>query len=217
MKQEDTKKKILEEALRLFSENGYDSVSVGEIANAVGIKAPSLYCHYAGKQAIFEAIIEEVSEKYEQYTNNVDIHMRESKKDVGLFSDIDEELLIHKVNQIFEFSLHDDTISRFRKMMTIEQFRTSQLSSLYTERYIDRMIEYHSAIFDALIKAGEISNENPEELALMYVSPIIILLGVCDREPWREEECVKKLEKHVKLFYHTFNIINRKSPDQNGG
>ena len=41
MKQEDTKQKILDKALELFSEYGYDSVSVGQIAQAVGIKAPS--------------------------------------------------------------------------------------------------------------------------------------------------------------------------------
>lgn len=46
MKQEDTKKIILKKALELFSERGYDSVSVGEIAQKVGIKAPSLYNHY---------------------------------------------------------------------------------------------------------------------------------------------------------------------------
>lgn len=42
MKQEDTKQKILNIALELFSDKGYDSVSVYEIAKAVGIKAPSL-------------------------------------------------------------------------------------------------------------------------------------------------------------------------------
>lgn len=43
MKQEDTRQKILDKALELFAAKGYDSVSVGEIAQAVGIKAPSLY------------------------------------------------------------------------------------------------------------------------------------------------------------------------------
>ena len=52
MKQEDTKKKILDKALELFAAQGYNSVSVGEIAQAVGIKAPSLYNHYPSKQAI---------------------------------------------------------------------------------------------------------------------------------------------------------------------
>ena len=58
MKQEDTKQRILDKALELFSAHGYDSVSVGEIAKAVGIKAPSLYNHFPGKHAIFDAIVE---------------------------------------------------------------------------------------------------------------------------------------------------------------
>lgn len=209
MKQEDTKSKILEKALELFASNGYDSVSVGEIARAVGIKAPSLYSHYPSKQAIFDAIISDVSEKYEHYTNGINIHMHESVKDVSLFTGINEESLIQKVHQIFDFSLHDATISRFRRMTTIEQFRSPELSDLYTERYIDRMISYHADIFTALIKAGEISDENPETLALMYVSPIITLLGVCDRQPKREEECLEKLDAHVRLFYRTYNISQK--------
>ena len=55
MKQEDTKQRILSESLRLFSENGYDAVSVAEIASAGGIKAPSLYKHYKSKRDILTA------------------------------------------------------------------------------------------------------------------------------------------------------------------
>ena len=58
---EDTKQRILEKSLELFSTKGYDAVSVGEIAKAVGIKAPSLYNHFPSKQAIFDAILETTS------------------------------------------------------------------------------------------------------------------------------------------------------------
>ena len=47
-----TRDRILEEALRLFSEKGYDGTSVESIAEAVGIKAPSLYKHFKGKEDI---------------------------------------------------------------------------------------------------------------------------------------------------------------------
>lgn len=40
MKQEDTRQKILAKALELFSVHGYDAVSVGQIAAAVGIQGP---------------------------------------------------------------------------------------------------------------------------------------------------------------------------------
>ena len=52
----DTKQRILDEALTLFSEKGYANVFVGDIAERVGIKAPSLYKHYKSKRAIFDAI-----------------------------------------------------------------------------------------------------------------------------------------------------------------
>lgn len=205
MKKEDTKQIILEKALELFSEKGYDSVSVGEIAKAVGIKAPSLYNHYPSKQAIFDAIVESTAEQYERYTEGINVHVGDAKKDIGVFSGIDEEALFEKVKKIFIYSLHDGAISRFRKMMTIEQLRSPELSKLYSERYVDRLIKYHAGIFQSLITAGEIKNENPETLAMMYVAPVIALIGICDREPQREDECLKKLDLHVRLFFRTFN------------
>lgn len=205
MKQEDTKKRILEKALELFAENGYDSVSVSEIAKAVGIKAPSLYSHYPSKQAIFDAIVEDTALQYEKYTDEIDIHVQDAQKDTMIFSEITEEFLTQKVCQIFSYSLHSKAISRFRRMMTIEQFRSERLSAFYNERYVERMIRYHAAIFKNLIAAGEIKGENPETLAMIYVAPVVTLLGVCDRQPEREEECVKKLKEHVSLFYRTFN------------
>ena len=51
-----TKQRILLEALRLFSRKGYDAVSVEQIADAVGVKAPSLYKHYKSKQDIFDVM-----------------------------------------------------------------------------------------------------------------------------------------------------------------
>ena len=206
MKQEDTKQRILDKALELFSTQGYDSVSVGEIAKAVGIKAPSLYNHFPGKQAIFDAIVESTAAQYEADTDKIDIHVQNAKQDIPVFTEITADALFEKVRQIFEYSLHNETISRFRRMMTIEQFRSPDLAALYSARYVDRMVEYHANIFRNLIAAGEIANLNPVTLAYAYVSPVITLLGVCDRQPEREEECLKKLDEHVKLFFDTYNI-----------
>lgn len=205
MKQEDTKNKILKKALELFSSKGYDSVSVGEIAKAVGIKAPSLYNHYPSKQAIFDAIVEDTAMQYEKYTDEIDIHVQDSERDIGVFAEITEEKLIRKVRQIFSYSLNDSTISSFRKMMTIEQFRSPKLSELYSKRYVERIVLYHAGLFQSLIAAGEIKNENPEVLAMMYAAPVITLLGVCDRQPEREAECLEKLDAHIRLFFRTFH------------
>lgn len=205
MKQEDTKQKILEKALELFSAYGYDSVSVGMIAQAVGIKAPSLYNHFSGKQAIFDAIVEATAAQYEQDTDKIDIHVQNAPQDVPVFTEISENALVAKVHQIFDYSLHNETISCFRRMMTIEQFRSPELAALYSRRYVERVIAYHAGIFRSLIDGGELLPEDPDTMALMYVAPVITLIGICDRQPEREAECRKKLDAHVRLFFRTFH------------
>ena len=208
MKQEDTKQKILDKALELFSASGYDSVSVGEIAKAVGIKAPSLYNHYPSKQAIFDAIVASTAAQYEEDTGKIDIHVQDAAQDIPVFTEITEEALFEKVRQIFEYSLHNEKISRFRRMMTIEQFRSPQLAALYSRRYVERMIDYHAGIFRALIAAGEIRAEDPDALAMMYVSPVMTLIGICDRQPEKEADCLEKLREHVYLFFRMVHTKN---------
>ena len=206
MKQEDTKKKILDKALELFAAQGYDSVSVGEIAQAVGIKAPSLYNHYPSKQAIFDAIVETTALQYEKDTGRIDIHVQRAAADIPMLMTIGEEELFEKVRQIFDYSLHNDNIRKFRKMMTIEQFRSPSLGELYTRRFSERLVDYHAEIFRSLIAAGVIYGGDTNALALMYVAPVITLIGVCDRQPEREAECLEKLKSHVKQFYSMVHI-----------
>ena len=204
MKQEDTRKRIIEKALELFSTRGYDAVSVGEIAKSVGIKAPSLYNHFPGKQAIFDAIVEETALQYQRDTDQIDIHVQDVAQDIPVFTEITEDALFEKVRQIFEYSLHNETVSRFRRMMTIEQFRSPELSALYSRRYVERMVAYHAGIFRSLIASGELRAEDPDTMAMMYIAPVITLLGICDRQPEKEAECLMRLESHVRLFFRLF-------------
>ena len=201
MRQEDTKQRILDKALELFSAQGYDAVSMGQIAAAVGIKAPSLYNHFPGKQAIFDALVASTAAQYEADTDKLDIHVQNAARDIPVFTEITEDALFEKVRQIFEYSLHNETISRFRRMMSIEQFRSPELAALYSARYVERVVRYHAGIFRALIAAGEIAAEEPEALAMLYVAPVLTLIGVCDRQPEREGECLQKLRTYVRLFF----------------
>ena len=211
MKQEDTKRRILDKALELFSTQGYDSVSVGEIAKAVGIKAPSLYNHFPSKQAIFDAIVEATAAQYERDTDRIDIHVQDAERDIPVFTEITADGLFEKVRQIFDYSLHNETIRRFRRMMTIEQFRSPELAALYSQRYVDRVLHYHAGLFRDLIAAGKVRAEDPDTLALLYVAPVLTLIGICDRQPEREAECREKLRQHVDLFFQMTR------PDGGGG
>lgn len=52
----DTRQRILAEASALFRRQGYQATSTRQIANAVGIRQPSLFHHFANKQAILEEL-----------------------------------------------------------------------------------------------------------------------------------------------------------------
>lgn len=206
MRQDDTKQRILKEALKLFSTDGFESVSVEQIARAVGIKAPSLYHHYRSKQAIFDAIMEDSSKRYGEYTGQLSIHMRNAEQDVPVFAQITEDGLSEKVRHMFLYSLHDEVVSQLRRMMTIEQFRNPELAAMYTKRFVDNFTSYHAELFRFLMEAGKMRTEDPEVLALMYTAPIFTLIGVCDRQPERETECLQRLDAHIRLFFRTFHV-----------
>ena len=69
----DTKENILMTALVLFAKNGYEAVSVNDIASRIGITKGALYKHYKNKRAIFESIIKRMYEIDAQRAEKYDV------------------------------------------------------------------------------------------------------------------------------------------------
>ncbi len=53
-----TAERILDAAEDLFAEKGYSATSLGDVADRVGIRSPSLYNHFRNKEALYEAVLE---------------------------------------------------------------------------------------------------------------------------------------------------------------
>lgn len=196
----NTKKRILDEALTLFSENGYGNVYVAQIAEAVGIKAPSLYKHYKSKQDIFNAILDEMKKSYDKQASMLNISGEDAVSDAEVYSDIGEDELVRMATGLFLYFLHDDYAQKFRKMLTIEQFRDSELAHLLTKEYADDPLSYQSAMFSMLCEKGVLRKYDPDVMALHFYAPIYFLLTVCDREPQRETESTELLKRHIRQF-----------------
>ena len=196
----NTKKRILDEALTLFSENGYGNVYVAQIAEAVGIKAPSLYKHYKSKQDIFNAILDEMKKSYDKQASMLNISGEDAVSDAEVYSYIGEDELVRMATGLFLYFLHDDYAQKFRKMLTIEQFRDSELAHLLTKEYADDPLSYQSAMFSMLCEKGVLRKYDPDVMALHFYAPIYFLLTVCDREPQREKESTELLKRHIRQF-----------------
>ena len=196
----NTKQRILDEALTLFSEKGYANVFVNDIAEKVGIKAPSLYKHYKNKQAIFDAIIDEMSSKFEQQAQALSINGTDPAADAEVYRSMDEDHLIKLGNDLFTYFLHDNYTKRFRKMLTLEQFKDKDLAKVYSEQYVDKPLSYQGMLLGLLVAQGLLVTENVPIMTLHFYAPIYMLLTVCDREPDREPEALKLIEEHIRQF-----------------
>ena len=57
---EATRRQLVEIATRLFARQGYDGTSIESVLEASGVSRGALYHHFDGKDALFEAVLEEV-------------------------------------------------------------------------------------------------------------------------------------------------------------
>lgn len=195
-----TKQKILNAAMTLFAEKGYSDVYVGDIAEAVGIKAPSLYKHFKSKQEIFNAILNEMKNNYDKQAAALHMNGNSAECDATMFADISEDMLVQMGIGLFRFFLHDEYASKFRKMLTLEQFHNNELSVLYSKQYVDDPLNYQSAVFSFISASGGFINADPNIMALHFYAPIYMLLTMCDRQPEREDEALRLIEQHIKQF-----------------
>ena len=196
----DTKQRILDEALTLFSEKGYANVFVGDIAERVGIKAPSLYKHYKNKRAIFDAIVELMNTRFAEQAKALNISGTDAAADSKIYRDMSEENLLVLGRQLFLYYLHDDYNRKFRKMLTLEQFHDKELAKVYSKLYVDDPLSYQSMLLGMVAQAGLLHTDNVEIMTLHFYAPIYYLLTICDRDPSREPKALETLDAHIRQF-----------------
>ena len=180
----DTKSRILDAALTLFSDKGYANVFVSEIAERVGIKAPSLYKHFESKQAIFDALIEEMNNSFLKQAGMLHIQGNDAARDAAIYKNLSEDQLIRL----------------FRKMLSMAAYHDKELSEAYMKHYVDDPLSYQGMLLKLMVQEGVLHTENAEIMTLHFYAPIYMLLTSCDRDPSRETEAVEILEKHIRQF-----------------
>ena len=200
-----TKQRILDEALTLFSEKGYETVTVAEIAKAVGVKAPALYKHYKNKRDIFDAIVVQMQDSYDKQAAAMQMDGRDAGKDQSLYIDTSEDTTVKRSMELFLYFLRDGNERKFRKMLTLEQFGDKDLAAVYAKQYVDFPLAYQSALFGFMVSTGVTVSENPQIMALQYYAPVYFYLRVCDRQPERETEALTALEQHFRQFIRLYH------------
>ena len=186
-----TKERILEAALTLFAENGYDGTSVEQIANIVGIKAPSLYKHFKGKEDILNALIDSAEVRYEE--------MFGSEKNIGKIPESQEEFIKETMGRV-AFTMHDPIIRKTRMFLVQEQFRNERISEVTTRHQLDGVQKMFARIIKEMMEKGIVKNDDPSLHAVELTAPAVLLIAQADRQPQCEKELLESIEKHVQHF-----------------
>ena len=176
MKREDTKQRILTEALKLFSVNGYEAVTVEQIATAVGVKAPSLYKHYKSKRDIFDSIVERMNEMDLEQAKEYDMPEGTLEETAEAYRDVPLEKVRVYTKAMFLYWTEEEFSSCFRKLLTLEQYRDAGMARLYQQYLSTGPLEYMADIFRSMSD----SDETARQLALEFYGPIYLLYGVYD-------------------------------------
>jgi hypothetical protein len=199
-----TKKKILYCALDLFSQRGYEGVSMRDIAAEVTIKGASLYNHFKSKQDIFESILDEMNDRYEKSILEMQAPLGTADEVADVYSLFSEEKLKYLVCGMFHYFLNDEYVSKFRKILTLEQFKNVKVGATYEDIYFKGALEYQTKLFSNLIQLGNFIKCDPEIMALQFYAPIYLLICQYDHYPEREEEAYVLLKKHVEQFMKSY-------------
>ena len=168
------KEEILIVALHLFARDGYEAVSVSQIAGELDMTKGALYRHYKSKRDIFDCIVQRMEQQDSEQARQNEVPEESIEKVPEEYQNVSVEDFVGYSKSMFEYWTEDDFASSFRKMLTIEQFRSEGMQKLYQQYLVSGPAEYVKDLF----KNMEI--KNPEEEAVKFYANMFFYYSVYD-------------------------------------
>ena len=190
------KEEILIVALHLFARDGYEAVSVSQIAGELDMTKGALYRHYKSKRDIFDCIVQRMEQQDSEQARQNEVPEESIEKVPEEYQNVSVEDFVGYSKSMFEYWTEDDFASSFRKMLTIEQFRSEEMQNLYQQYLVSGPAEYVKDLF----KNMEI--KNPEEEAVKFYANMFFYYsmydGAADKAKSQFEQMLDKIVEEMK-------------------
>ncbi len=166
---QNTKYKIFESSVDLFSKKGYEGVSIREIAKSVGIKESSIYNHFSSKEELLRIIIDffEIEIKKAVLSD-------EEKKEFA-FVNPPKTLLKESMKKFMKFA-DTELMAKIYRILIVEQFRNERARNILLSSFINGPEESLKKYFKILMDTGFIEKSDPDYLAKEYSNSIFSMV-----------------------------------------
>ena len=144
------KEEILIVALHLFARDGYEAVSVSQIAGELDMTKGALYRHYKSKRDIFDCIVQRMEQQDSEQARQNEVPEESIEKMPEEYQNVSVEDFVGYSKSMFEYWAEEDSASSFRKMLTIEQFRSEEMQNLYQQYLVAGPASYVKDLFDSM-------------------------------------------------------------------
>ena len=191
-----TRELILQTALKLFSQKGFEAVSVRDIAAELELTAPALYVHFKSKQDILEAILRRMEERDAELSGQDGVPQETFADNPNSYDHVSLDNLMAFTLDMFRYWTEDEFAVRFRHLLTIEQFRDKRFADLFQQYLGNGVVQYLEDIF------RKNAHGDPHGLAVSFWALFRFLLEQYDVAMTKKAKTliVKQLETYLKDF-----------------
>lgn len=202
----NTKEKILVTALRLFAQDGYEAVSVSKIAGELGMTKGALYKHYKNKRDIFNKIFDHICQLDAERAQKAGVPEKEFDGVVEPFRHTSIISVKAYMESQFDYWSKDEIACNFRKMLTLEQYRNSEMTQLYQKVFGSGPVQFIEDLFREMMEQKTLCIGDPKQLAVEFYAPFYLLLSISDTVHGKDEKVkIKNLHAmHLNCFFEKY-------------
>lgn len=201
----NNKEKIFDRSINLFSEFGYDRVSIRQIAKEVGIKESSIYNHYKSK----ESILDDILDYYIIEMTKEEIPLSKAGKNL----DISFDYFYKAGLDLYTSKLSEPRMMKITRIILIESYHNEKIKEFVKTSIIKYAIEGWIELFE-LMKKKELIRKDCDTTQLAqsfyYYGLFLLIEHFIINYPEDDEEFLKSLgpksENHMKLLFDSVKI-----------
>jgi len=153
---------ILDAALTLFTEKGFSSTRMVDVAKAAGISKGTLYLYFDSKESIFRDVVQQ------RITPQID----KVEQIVDEFDGSNADLLRNMINGWW-MGIACTSLSAIPKIMVSESGNFPELAEYFTRTVVTRSRNLFSKVISRGMISGEFELYEAETVARLVIAPLV--------------------------------------------